>query len=143
MKSMSPRIRRVVQAVLYEFFAVLATGPVLAYLFDESLQSTLLLSVLMSTIARAWNYLFNTIFEFWERRQQVKGRSLLRRTMHGVGFEGGLVFILVPVMAWWLDITLLEAFFADLGLLIFFFVYTVAFTWLFDKIFGLPLSAMK
>ena len=80
---MSPRIRRVVQAVLYEFFAVLATGPVLAYLFDESLQSTLLLSVLMSTIALAWNYLFNTIFEFWERRQQVKGRSLLRRTMHG------------------------------------------------------------
>ena len=143
MKSMSPRIRRVVQAVLYEFFAVLATGPVLAYLFDESLQSTLLLSVLMSTIALAWNYLFNTIFEFWERRQQVKGRSLLRRTMHGVGFGGGLVFILVPVMAWWLDITLLEAFFADLGLLIFFFVYTVAFTWLFDKIFGLPLSAMK
>ena len=143
MKSMSPRIRRVVQAVLYEFFAVLATGPVLAYLFDESLQSTLLLSVLMSTIALAWNYLFNTIFEFWERRQQVKGRSLLRRTMHGVGFEGGLVFILGPVMAWWLDITLLEAFFADLGLLIFFFVYTVAFTWLFDKIFGLPLSAMK
>ena len=143
MKSMSHRIRRVVQAVLYEFFAVLAPGPVLAYLFDESLQSTLLLSVLMSTIALAWNYLFNTIFEFWERRQQVKGRSLLRRTMHGVGFEGGLVFILVPVMAWWLDITLLEAFFADLGLLIFFFVYTVAFTWLFDKIFGLPLSAMK
>ena len=138
---MSPKIRRVVQAVLYEFFAVLATSPVLACLFEASIQSTLLLSVLMSSIALAWNYLFNTIFEFWERRQTVKGRSLRRRIAHGVGFEGGLVFILVPVMAWWLNITLLEAFLADLGLLIFFFIYTVAFTWVFDKIFGLPLSA--
>ena len=29
----------------------------------------------------------------------------------------------------------------DLGLLIFFFIYTIAFTWVFDKVFGLPLSA--
>ena len=61
--------------------------------------------------------------------------------MHGIGFEGGLVFILVPIMAWWLKISLLEAFLADLGLLIFFFIYTIAFTWVFDKVFGLPLSA--
>ena len=141
MKAMSPRTRRVVQAILYEFFAVLATFPVLAYLFEVPMQSTLLLSILMSSIALAWNYLFNTMFEFWERRQTVKGRSPWRRTMHGIGFEGGLVFILVPVMAWWLKISLLEAFLADLGLLIFFFIYTIAFTWVFDKVFGLPLSA--
>ena len=141
MKAMSPRTRRVVRAILYEFFAVLATFPVLAYLFEAPMQSTLLLSILMSSIALAWNYLFNTMFEFWERRQTVKGRSPWRRTMHGIGFEGGLVFILVPIMAWWLKISLLEAFLADLGLLIFFFIYTIAFTWVFDKVFGLPLSA--
>ena len=128
---------------MYEFFAVLATFPVLAYLFEAPMQSTLLLSILMSSIALAWNYLFNTMFEFWERRQTVKGRSPWRRTMHGIGFEGGLVFILVPVMAWWLDTTLLKALVANVGLLVFFFAYAVVFTWGFDKVFGPPESARR
>ena len=44
-------------------------------------------------------------------------------------------------MAWWLKVSLLEALVADLGLLLFFFAYTVAFTWAFDRVFGLPASA--
>jgi uncharacterized membrane protein len=68
---------------------------------------------------------------------------LVRRIAHGIGFEGGLAVILMPVMAYWLDISLWSAFVADLGLLAFFFVYTVAFTWVFDRIFGLPLSARE
>jgi uncharacterized membrane protein len=58
-----------------------------------------------------------------------------------VGFEGGLLVILVPMMAWWMDTTLWVALVADLGILGFFFVYAVAFTWTFDRIFGLPQSA--
>jgi uncharacterized membrane protein len=46
--------------------------------------------------------------------------------------------MLVPIMAWWLDIGLLEAFLADLGILAFFFVYAIAFTWCFDRVFGPP-----
>jgi uncharacterized membrane protein len=96
----------------------------------------------MSGIALTWNYLFNLAFERWETRQVVKGRSLARRIAHGIGFEGGLAFILMPVMAYWLDISMWAAFVADMGLLAFFFVYTVAFTWAFDRIFGLPQSAL-
>ena len=50
--------------------------------------------------------------------------------------------MLVPIMAWWLDVTLLTAFVADLGILAFFFVYAIVFTWTFDRIFGLPQSAL-
>jgi uncharacterized membrane protein len=32
---------------------------------------------------------------------------------------------------------------ANLGLLAFFFVYAIAFTWAFDRVFGLPKSAAK
>ncbi len=138
---LSPRRRRILQALLYETFAVLGTGPVLAWLFDKPMQSTLALALLMSSIALGWNYVFNTLFECWERRQSIKGRSLRRRIAHGIGFEGGLVLILVPVMAWWLNITLLDAFLLDLGFLAFFFIYTVVFTWVFDRIFGLPQAA--
>lgn len=138
---LSPRRRRILQALLYETFAVLGTGPVLAWLFDKPMQSTLALALLMSSIALGWNYVFNTLFECWERRQSIKGRSLRRRIAHGIGFEGGLVLILVPVMAWWLNITLLDAFLLDLGFLAFFFIYTVVFTWVFDRVFGLPQAA--
>lgn len=138
---MTPRTRRVLQAVLYELFALAAVGPALAWLFDEPMGSTAALTVLMSTIALGWNFVFNGWFERWEARQAVKGRSLRRRVLHGLGFEGGLVVMLVPLMAWWLETTLLQAFIADLGVLAFFFVYAIVFTWAFDKVFGLPASA--
>ncbi len=138
---MTPRTRRVLQAVLYELFALAAVGPALAWMFDEPMGSTAALTVLMSTIALGWNFVFNGWFERWEARQAVKGRSLRRRVLHGLGFEGGLVVMLVPLMAWWLETTLLQAFIADLGVLAFFFVYAIVFTWAFDKVFGLPASA--
>ena len=138
---MTPTTRRIVQAALYEGIAIAVVTPVLALAFSHPPGSAFVLSAVMSTIALAWNYLFNSVFERWEARQLVKGRSLARRFAHGVGFEGGLALILLPVMAWWLDVSLLEALIADLGLLAFFFVYTVAFTWAFDRVFGLPQSA--
>jgi uncharacterized membrane protein len=62
---------------------------------------------------------------------------------HSAGFELGLVVMLVPLLAWWLEVTLWVAFVADLGLMAFFFIYTMAFTWAFDRMFGLPDSAVE
>ncbi|MDF1799969.1 MAG: PACE efflux transporter [Planctomycetota bacterium] len=140
---MSPKRRRVLQAVLYEAFAIAFVAPVLGAVFDESASSSLGLAVTLSSVALAWNYTFNGLFERWESRQPTGGRSLSRRLAHGIGFEGGLVVILVPVMALWLKTTALEALLANLGLLVFFFVYAIVFTWVFDRIFGLPESAAK
>lgn len=138
---MTPGTRRVLQAVLYEVGAIAFVGPVLGFFFDKPTASTFLLAVVLSTIALCWNYVFNAVFERWESRQAVKGRSLARRLVHGTGFEGGLAFLLVPVMAAWLDTTLLAALLANVGLLAFFFFYAIVFTWGFDKVFGLPQSA--
>jgi len=138
---MTPLTRRVLQAVLYEMGAIALTGPVIGLSFDTSAGSALMLAVTMSTIALAWNYVFNALFERWESRQAVKGRSAKRRLAHGIGFEGGLVVMLVPLMAWWLQTSLLTALMAELGILVLFFIYAVSFTWAFDKVFGLPASA--
>src|SRR5690606_4507417 len=81
-------------------------------------------------------------FEAWERRQTVKGRSVRRRIAHAIGFEGGLVLSIVPFFAWWLEVSLWEAFVMDLGFILFFLVYTFVFAWCFDKVFGLPASAL-
>jgi len=139
---MTPRQRRVLQAILYEVFAIAFVGPVLSLAFDKPAASTLALAVVLSAIALTWSYLFNGLFERWEAGQAVRGRSWLRRLAHGVGFEGGLTVLLVPVMSLWLDISALKALVANLGLLAFFFVYAVGFTWAFDKVFGLPASAV-
>lgn len=140
---MSPTTRRVLQAVLYEVIAIAVVAPVLSFGFDKPQASTFWLAVVLSTIALTWNYAFNWMFERWESRQAVRGRSFARRLAHGAGFEGGLVIILVPVMSLWLDISAAAAFVANLGLLVFFFVYAIAFTWAFDRVFGLPASAAK
>ncbi|MBK0393741.1 PACE efflux transporter [Ramlibacter algicola] len=138
---MSPTTRRVLQAVLYEAIAIAVVGPGLSLAFDEPPTSTFGLAVVLSTIALTWNYVFNWLFEKWEARQAVRGRSFARRLAHGAGFEGGLAVILVPVMSLWLGITPAAAFAANLVLLAFFFVYAIVFTWAFDRVFGLPASA--
>ena len=139
--TLSPRRRRKLQSLLYEFFAIAFVGPVLSVAFDKPQASTLALAVVLSSIALGWNYVFNTLFERWESRQVKRGRSFPRRLAHGIGFEGGLVIILVPVMALWLAISPLEALLANIALLAFFFVYAIVFTWSFDRVFGLPTSA--
>jgi uncharacterized membrane protein len=95
-----------------------------------------------SAIAVVWNLIFNTLFERWESRQVRRGRSVGRRIAHAIGFEGGLVFTLVPLFAWWLEISLWQAFVLDLGLIVFFLIYTFVFNLLFDRVFGLPASAL-
>jgi uncharacterized membrane protein len=108
---------------------------------EASAASSLALSTLTATIALCWSYIFNTGFEAWESRHPVKGRSLRRRTVHALLFEGGLVLICIPVMAWWLDVGYLQALVYEAGLITLFIAYTYAFTWGFDRIFGLPASA--
>ena len=141
LRNMSPTTRRVVQALLYEAIAIAVVGPLLSLVFDKPPASTMGLAVVLSGIALTWNYVFNWLFERWELRQTVRGRSFARRLAHGAGFEGGLVVILLPVMSLWLDISATAALVANLGLLAFFFFYAIAFTWCFDRVFGLPASA--
>jgi uncharacterized membrane protein len=140
---MTPNRRRVLQAILYEIVAIAVVGPVLGLLFGKPMASSLGLAAVLSAIALSWNYVYNLLFETWEARQASRRRTLGRRVLHGLGFEGGLVFLLVPVMAFWLQITLLAAFVTNLGLLVFFFLYAIAFTWAFDSVFGPPASAIE
>ena len=134
--------RRIVFVTLYELIAIVATSAGLAAFSDSGLQRAGVAAVVSSAVAVVWNVVFNTLFERWEARQSVRGRSLARRAAHAIGFEGGLVVTLVPFFAWWLDISLWQAFVLDLGLLLFFLVYTFVFNWGFDHIFGLPASAL-
>ena len=138
---MTPARRKIVYAISFEALGTLLASVALLLMSEASAGSSFMLSVLTATIALSWSFVFNTGFEAWEARQPVKGRSLRRRTAHALLFEGGLVLICIPVMAWWLQVGYLEALVYEAGLIALFIFYTYAFTWGFDRIFGLPESA--
>ncbi len=135
--------RRVVYVTLYEAIAITVCAVAFALLTGHSVLYASALSVAASAVAVVWNLAFNTLFEAWEARQAVRGRSLRRRIAHALGFEGGLVVLLVPLIAWWLGVSLMQALWMDLGLVVFFLVYTFVFNWAFDTVFGLPASAQS
>ncbi|KVT06972.1 PACE efflux transporter [Burkholderia ubonensis] len=130
--------RKITQAILYEAIAIACISPAIAALFGEGLVYSGALSATMSAIALLWNMVYNTLFERWEATRVQRTRTLGRRIIHACGFEGGLIFILVPVVAWWLDISWFDAFLVDLGLFAFFFCYAFVFQWAFDRVFDVP-----
>lgn len=133
--------RKVVYVSVFEAIAIVVCSLGFAALSDRSLGHAGALSVAASAVAVLWNFVFTLVFEAWEARQTVRGRSVARRVAHAAIFEAGLIVMLVPLIAWWLEVSLLRALVMDLGLAAFFLVYTFVFNWCFDRIFGLPASA--
>lgn len=134
--------RRVLYVSLYELIAIAAATWGLSVLTGQGAGHSGVIAVAASAVAVVWNLVFNWAFERWEARQPVRGRSVARRVAHAIGFEGGLVFTLVPLFAWWFEVSLWQAFVMDLALIVFFLCYTFVFNWVFDRVFGLPASAL-
>ncbi|MBM5457866.1 PACE efflux transporter [Pseudomonas sp. P66] len=133
--------RKLVYVSAYEAIGLCMSTLGLAYLSDTAPSNTGPLAVMITTIAMAWNFIYNTLFEYWESRQVKRGRSVARRVAHAIGFQLTLVVYLIPLIAWWLDMSLVEAFLVDLAFIILIPCYTFVYNWLFDRIFGLPTSA--
>ncbi|MEW9901773.1 PACE efflux transporter [Pseudomonas putida] len=134
-------LRKVVQAVLYEAIAVAVLSPAIALVYKNGLAHAGALSLMLSASALLWNVVYNYLFECWESRRANRARTVGRRLLHSVGFEGGLVVLLVPLVAWWLQISWWAALVTDLGLFVFFLFYALVFQWGFDRVFDVPLSA--
>lgn len=133
--------RRAMYVIVFEAIAISICTACFALLSSKSLGHAGALSVANSAIAVLWNLAFTMMFEAWEARQTTRGRSIQRRLAHATGFEAGLLILLVPLSAWWLEIDFARALAMNIGLSGLFLVYTFVFNWSFDRIFGLPASA--
>jgi len=133
--------RKIVYISLYELIAIVIASTGLAAGAGASLERAGAVAVASSVIAVVWNLVYNILFERWEARQSVRGRSVRRRMAHAIGFELGFLVVLVPLFAWWFGIGLQHALVLEIGLALFFLAYTFAFNWAFDKSFGLPAAA--
>jgi len=124
---------RFFHALLFESFALLLCAPLMSILLGVSFAHAGLLTVMISLIAMSWNMIFNSLFERCERHWRWQ-RTFIVRLLHAVTFEAGLILAVVPLAAWWLNIGLVEAFVLDIGLILFFLPYTLAYNWGYDKI---------
>ena len=130
--------RRLIYVGLYEAIAIVLSALLLALMSQGRAVDSLGIAIVASAIAIIWNLLFNTLFERWEKSCSHTSRRLGIRLLHALGFEGGLLLFLVPVLAWWYSVSIWQALLMDVGLLVFFVFYTFVFTWVFDRVFGLP-----
>ena len=135
--TLSPLKRRLLYAVVFEILAVILSTIILMFLSGSGVQESLPLAIVVSGVAVLWNYLYNTLFESWERRQQIMARTLRIRTLHTLGFERGLLIFCLPIYMYWFSVGPWEAFLMETTLVVFFLVYTFVFTFIFDKIFTL------
>ncbi|ARB29997.1 PACE efflux transporter [Pseudomonas tolaasii] len=134
--------RKLVYVSLFELIGMTFSALGLALLSGAHPSSTGPLAVVITTIAVTWNFIYTSLFERWESRQRDRTRTVKRRIAHAVGFQLTLIVFLIPLIAWWMNVSLAQAFLLDLALILFIPCYTFVFNWLFDRTFGLPASAL-
>ncbi|MBD8098717.1 multidrug/biocide efflux PACE transporter [Pseudomonas fluorescens] len=124
---------RVCQAIGFEALALLICTPLLAWIMDKPALEMGMVALAISLIALTWNILFNSLFDRLKARLQLSNNGRTR-IVHALLFEGGLIIVVVPLVAGWLNISLLQAFMLDIGVLLFFLPYTYVYHWAYDVI---------
>lgn len=124
---------RIFQAIGFELLAVLLCTPLLAWVMDKPVVDMGVATIAIGLIALGWNVLFNSLFDRLLKHLGMT-QSSWTRVLHALLFEGGLVAVSVPLIAWWLNISLLQALILDLGVLLFFLPYTYVYHWAYDVV---------
>jgi uncharacterized membrane protein len=124
---------RIFQAMGFELLAILICTPLLAWIMDKPMLEMGVVTMLIAALALAWNVVFNGLFDRVLERFNIV-RNTWIRIVHALLFEGGLVAVGVPLIAWWLNISLWQAFLLDIGVLLFFLPYTYVYHWVYDVV---------
>ncbi|NAR17757.1 chlorhexidine efflux PACE transporter AceI [Acinetobacter haemolyticus] len=125
--------RRLIHAIVYEVILLVIIAIALSFIFDMPMEVTGILGVFMAVVSVIWNMIFNNYFEKIEHKYNWE-RTVPVRILHAVGFEGGLLIATVPMIAYMMNMTIVEAFILDIGLTLCILVYTFIFQWCYDTV---------
>ncbi|MET7245037.1 PACE efflux transporter [Methylobacterium sp. EM32] len=135
MRSTRDRIRH---ALLFEAVGLALIIPLGTILFGLHTSAMGVIGVGSAVAATGWNYVYNLGFD--RTMQRVIGhtrKSLGLRLAHAVLFEAGLLVILLPPIAWYLGIGLMQAFVMDIAIALFYVAYAFVFNLAYDRAFPL------
>jgi len=125
---------RFVHACIFELTAIVLTAIYFVLIMQHGVFDMAILSVVISLTATLWNGLFNFFFDRLQKRFGFS-RTVFVRIAHAFAFEGGLVFLTVPMVAYALTVNFLTAFALEAALLLFFLPYSFVFNFIYDKIY--------
>ncbi len=130
---------RVRHAISFEIIGLALVTPLGALAFGMPMADIGVIGVAGATLATAWNYLYNLGFD--HLMQHLTGgtqKNVAIRVLHAVMFEVGLLLALLPMIAWYLGISLIQALTMDVSFALFYVAYAFVFNWAYDRIFPLP-----
>ncbi|MBL1376899.1 PACE efflux transporter [Zobellella iuensis] len=138
MRTTKDRIRHTLG---FEIVGLLIFAPLASLLFNHNLLDMGLMALVGSLIATVWNYLYNLLFDhaLLRLRGDVRKTTPIR-IAHALLFEGGLLLLFLPMIAWHLGITLWEAFLMDIAMATFYLVYAYLYNLAYDRVFPLPFA---
>ncbi|EAS1846491.1 multidrug/biocide efflux PACE transporter [Salmonella enterica] len=122
---------RIFHAVCFEGIATAILAPTTAWLMQRSGLEMGGLTILLATTAMIWNIIYNALFDRLWPAHQVR-RTAKVRALHALGFESGFIVIGVSIVAWVLNVSLLQAFTLEIGFFLFFLPYTMLYNWAYD-----------
>jgi len=134
---------RIVHTVGFEFFGIVIFTPFAMFVLHKDMFHIASLAIIVSMLAMLWNLIYNYIFDIVERKmgKYRTQRGFLLRALHAVLFEAGLLTVTIPLVAYMLDMGLIQAFIVDLGFVVFYLIYAFVYNYIFDKIyFGIILK---
>ena len=139
---MRTRKDRIRHALGFEVIGLLIFAPLASLVFGFELQLMGVMALIGSIVATIWNYFYNVLFD----RAMFKLRGTVQKTvsirvLHAVLFEGGLLLLFLPAIAWYLNISLWDAFKMDITMATFYLIYAFIYNWIYDKVFPIPKSS--
>lgn len=136
MRTAKDRIRH---AISFELIGLLMVTPLGSLLFDIPMQHAGVAAFVGASLATFWNYAYNILFDrAMQRLTGTTRKTVALRVLHAVLFELGLLAALLPFLAWYLDMSLIEALVMDIGFAGFYLVYAFFFNWGYDIVFPVP-----
>lgn len=139
MRSFRDRVRH---AVLFEAIGLAVMIPLGAYVFGLPAAHMGVVGIASATIATLWNFVYNLGFDHAMRRRFGHTSKTFRlRLLHVALFEAGLLIVLLPPVAWYLGITLMQALTMDIAIVAFYVMYAFAFNLAYDHVFPVPGAA--
>ena len=132
-------------SLLFELLLIAILAPLGALVFERHVLDVGLLSTVLSLKAMLVNLIYNWLFDMWDVQagRVPTERSLVGRIAHAVGFESVLVLTSLPIVIWWLGLTIIQALIMDVAITSIVVIYTILFGWCYDRAFPVqqPLSS--
>jgi uncharacterized membrane protein len=130
MRTAADRLRHALSFEASGLLIVMSAG---ILFFGQTAEDVGAIATVASLIAAVWAYGFNYLFDVALLRLQGRTqKTVTQRVVHALAFEASLLVMMLPFVAWHLQLSLMDAFLMDAALASFYIVYAFVFNWFYD-----------